>query len=206
VARSGTALRHPVTRDGAAATVRTVDDDGTGWNEVLVGGWTAEVRDAVVARIERASVGRRGRLVRTLSDPDGAPAARVEQLHELVLAAIAAETGADLDALGSQAAWACYDDVWTELTARWADGGTLRRVPLGDEPAVARLLQHLPAEVAEHGGAEVSGRAPDPLWLRGRLRVDVDGLWAYLATHEGQLPVRTRRAIDLLIARCPPPG
>jgi hypothetical protein len=179
-----------------------VDDDGTGWNEVLVGGWTAEVRDAVVARIERATVGRRGRLVRTLAAPEQVPAAWVEQLHVLILGAIAAETGADLDALGSQAAWACYDDVWSELAARWADGGSLRRVPLGAEPPVVRLLQHLPADAAEYAGADVTRAVPDPLWVGGRLRVDVEGLFAYLATHEGELSVRQRRGIDLLIERC----
>jgi hypothetical protein len=183
-----------------------VDDDGTGWNEMLVGGWTAEVRDAVVARVERASVGRRGRLVRILADPDGVPAAWVEELHRLVLAAIAAETGADLDALGSQAAWACYDHVWAELEERWADGGSLREVPLGGEPAVVRLLRNLPADVAASAGAEVRGSGPDPLWLRGRLLVDIEGLWAYLATCETELHVRTRRAIDLLIERSSSPG
>jgi hypothetical protein len=182
-----------------------VDDDGTGWNEVLVGGWTVEVRDAVVARVERTTVGRRGRLVRTLGDPDGVPAAWVEELHQLVVGAIAAETGADLDALGSQAAWACYDDVWAELAARWAGGGTLRPVPLGGEPAAVRLLRHLPTVIAEHAGAVLLGGIADPLWLGGRLRIDVEGLWAYLATHEGDLSVRTRRGIDLLIERCPPP-
>jgi hypothetical protein len=189
-------------RDGSGGYGPSVDDDGTGWNEVLVGGWTAEVRDAVVARVERASVGRRGRLVRTVADPSAVPPGQVEDLHQLVLAAIAAETGADLDALGSQAAWACYDEVWAELAARWADGGELREVPLGGEPAVVRLLQHLPAEVAIHAGAEVAGEVVDPLWVRGRLRVDVEGLWAYLATGGVDLSVRTRRAIDLLIERC----
>jgi hypothetical protein len=179
-----------------------VDDDGSGWNEVLVGGWTAEVRDAVVARVERATVGRRGRLVRVLSSPDTTPARTVEQLHALVVAAIAAETGADLDALGSQAAWACYDDVWAELVGRWADGGTLRVIPLGAEPAVVRLVRHLPPEAAVHAGAELVDGVPDPLWLGGRLRIDLDGLWAYLATHEEELDVRSRRAIDLVIARC----
>jgi hypothetical protein len=179
-----------------------VDDDGTGWNEVLVGGWTAEVRDAVVTRVERATVGRHGRLVRTLAAPDDVRAAWVEQLHELIVAAIAAETGADLDALGSQAAWSCYDDVWGELATRWADGGPLCRVPLGAEPPVVRLLQHLPPDVAEHAGADVTAAVPDPLWLGGRLLVDVDGLWAYLATHDGELSVRARRGIDLLIERC----
>jgi hypothetical protein len=184
--------------------VPDVDDDGSGWNEVLVGGWTADVRDAVVVRIERASLGRRGWLVRTLADPDGVQAGWVEALHRVVVAAVAAETGADLDALGSQAAWACYDDVWAELGARWADGGALPQVPLGDEPAVVRLLQHLPPQIAEHAGADVSGTVPDPLWVAGRLRVDVEGLWAYLALHDGELSARTRRAIDLLIERCPP--
>jgi hypothetical protein len=178
-----------------------VDDDGTGWNEVLVGGWTAEVRDAVVARVERACLGRRGRLVRVLGDPEAAPARHVEQLHRLVLDAVAAETGAHLEELGSQAAWACYDDVWEELTARWADGGELATVPLGAEPAVVRLLQHLPPEIAEHAGPDGHARPPDPLWLGGRLRVDVDGLYAFLALHDGELPERVRRGIDLVIAR-----
>jgi hypothetical protein len=181
-----------------------VDDDGTGWNELLVGGWTSDVRDAVVRRVERATTGRHGRLVRTVADPEAVRPAWVEQLHELILAAIAAETGADLDALGSQAAWACYDAVWDELAARWSDGGALVTVPLGAEPGVVRLVQHLPPDVAEHAGADVAERVPDPLWLRGRLLVDVEGLWAYLALHEGQLPVRTRRAIDLVIERARP--
>jgi hypothetical protein len=183
-----------------------VDDDGTGWNELLVGGWTAEVRDAVVARVESASIGHRGRLVRILADPEAVPAAWVEELHRLVLAAIAVETGADLDALGSQAAWACYDHVWAELVARWADGGALQPVPLGGEPAVVRLLRNLPADVAAAAGAEGTGTTPDPLWLGGRLLVDVEGLWAYLATCEGAPSVRTRRAIDLLIERTTTPG
>jgi hypothetical protein len=178
-----------------------VDDDGTGWNEVLVGGWTSDVREAVVERVERATVGRRGWLVRVLSSPEGADAHDVERLHRLVLTAIAAETGADLDELGSQAAWACYDDTWATLTSRWADGGELPAVPLGREPAVVRLLRHLPSDVAEHAGADGRRTPPEPLWLAGRLRVDLEGLWAYLATHEGELEARTRRAIDLVIER-----
>jgi hypothetical protein len=181
-----------------------VDDDGTGWNEVLVGGWTSAVRDAVVERVERGTVGRRGWLIRVLSSPETADARDVERLHRVVLAAIAAETGADLDELGSQAAWACYDDTWAALAGRWADGGTLSVVPLGREPAVVRLLQHLPADVAEHAGGDGRRTPPEPLWLGGRLRVDLDGLWAYLATHEGDLDARTRRAIDLVIERSRP--
>lgn len=153
-----------------------MDDDGTGWNEVLVGGWTEEVRDDVVRRVEQRTVGWRGPLIRCLADPETAPAAWTEMLHQVVIAAIAEETGADLDELGSHAAWACYEEVWQQLVEEWGDGGALATVPLGQEPAVVSLLSGLPPMAAEAAGADVSGAVPDPLWIAGRLRVDVDGL------------------------------
>lgn len=159
-----------------------MDDDGTGWNEVLVGGWTADVRDAVVRRVEDRTVGWRGPMLRTLVDPEGAPAAWTEALHRVVVAAIAEETGADLDELGSHAAWACYEEVWQGLVSRWDGGGDLAMVPLGQEPAVVALIGALPPLAAQSAGADIRGAVPDPLWLAGRLRVDVAGLRAILAT------------------------
>lgn len=163
-------------------------DDETGWNDVLLGMWTGRVRDAVVARIERATIGRRGWLVRALADPDGCRPEYTETVHALILAAIRDETGADLDALGSQAAWESYEQVWDALRERWADGGSLGVVRLGFEPAVARAIAGLPVEAAAHLAADVSGDVPDPLWLGGRLRVDLDGLAAYRRLDGGQLP------------------
>jgi hypothetical protein len=163
-------------------------DDETGWNEVLLDMWSEEVRDAVVARIERATVGRRGWLIRALADPDGCHPEYTETVHALVLAAIRDETGADLDALGSQAAWESYEQVWDALRERWADGGSLGVVRLGSEPAVARAIAGLPPEAAAHLAADVSGAVPDPLWLDGRLRVDLEGLAAYRRLDGGQLP------------------
>jgi hypothetical protein len=163
-------------------------DDETGWNDVLLGLWSEAVRDAVVARIERATVGRRGWLVRVFADPDGCRPDFTETVHALVLAAIRDETGADLDALGSQAAWESYEQVWDALAARWRDGGPLAVVRLGAEPEVARAIAGLPPEAAAHLAADVSGPDPDPLWVAGRLRVDLDGLAAYRRLDGGRLP------------------
>jgi hypothetical protein len=176
-----------------------VDDDGTGWNEVLVGGWTDDVRDAVVARVERATVGWRGPLVRVMAAPDRAVGEWVELLHRSVVAAIADETGADLDELGSHAAWACYEDVWQELVRRWGDGGQLLTVPLGKEPPIAAAIAALPAPAALAAGADVRGPVPDPLWLAGRLRVDVEGLRALLAA--GTLPGAVEVQLETLLER-----
>lgn len=176
-------------------------DDESGWNDILLEVWSERLRDTVIARIERMTVGRRGWLVRVFSDPDGCRADWTETVHALVLAAIRDETGADLDDLGSQAAWECYEQVWDLLAARWADGGTLAVVPLGNEPEVSRLLQQLPAEAAAHAGADVTSPQPDPLWVAGRLRVDVDGLRAYLALDGGRVPRPTHAAIATILAR-----
>lgn len=180
-----------------------MDDDGTGWNEVLVGAWTDAVRTAVVRRVERMTIGWRGPLVRTLRDPEGAPAPWTEALHRAVVAAIAEETGADLDELGSHAAWACYEEVWQELAGRWEAGGDLATVPLGQEPPVVALIAGLAPVAAEAAGADVRGPVPDPLWVAGRLRVDVDGLRLVLAggTLPGADEVRIEALLDRLAGR-----
>lgn len=177
-----------------------MDDDGSGWNELLLELWTAPVRAAVVHRIEAATVGRRGWLVRVLIEPETSPAGWTETVHALILAAIRDETGADLDGLGSQAAWECYEQVWNELAERWRDGGQLATVPLGAEPEVVRLLRSLPVEAAAHAGADVTREAPDPLWIAGRLRVDVDGLLAYLELDGGRVPHPVRTTIEQVVA------
>jgi hypothetical protein len=179
-----------------------VDDDGTGWHEVLVGGWTDEVRDAVVRRVEVLTVGWRGPLIRVLTDPEGAPGVWTEALHRTVIAAIADETGADLDELGSHAAWACYEEVWQTLGSRWEDGGDLHTVPLGREPMVVTAIAALPAAAAASLGADVSGPVPDPLWVAGRLRVDVAGARALLAS--GVLPAATEIQLETLLDRFVP--
>lgn len=178
-------------------------DDDTGWTTWLLAVWSPEVRDAVVTRIEQASVGHRGWMVRALLDPERARPGWTETLHALVLAAIRDETGADLEVMGSQAAWEAYEQVWDALAERFADGGPLARVPLGREPEVTRLLASLPAQAAAHLGADVTGERPDPLWLTGRLRIDLDGLRAYRRLDAGRLPsdvAATLRSIERLVA------
>ncbi len=139
-------------------------------------GWSDEVRSAVVDLVGELTVGWRGPLVRTLAAEVGADRGWTETLHRLVLDAIGQVTGADLDELGSQAAWACYEDVWHALQRAWGDGGELATVPLGQEPAVTRLLGELPPRIAAAAGADVRGPAADPLWVAGRLRLDAEGL------------------------------
>lgn len=163
-----------------------MDDDDTGWNEVLVGGWTEAVRDRVVARVETMTVGWRGSLVRTLAVPDDVPDRWTEALHRAIVLAIRDETGADLDLLGSHAAWGCYEDVWDALRAGWEDGGDLATVPLRSEPRVASLLADAPPHVAGAAGADISGAQPQPLWVAGRLRLDLEGLRDLL---EGPVPL-----------------
>lgn len=158
-----------------------MDDDDTGWNEVLVGGWTEQVRDDVVERVEALTEAWRAPLVRTLRDPHGVPPAWTESLHRAVLVAIQEVTGADLDLLGSHAAWGCYEEVWDTLAAAWEDGGDLPRVPLRAEPRVVSLLEQAPAHVAEAAGADARTRPPTPLWIGGRLHLDVAGLRALLS-------------------------
>lgn len=174
-------------------------DDDTGWHEVLLDSWSPRLRAAVVDRIERATVGRRGLLVRALSDPDGARFALTEQVHRLVLAGIRDEVGADLDELGSQAAWACYEEVWDVLAGRWATGGATLPVPTGREELVAELLARLPPTVAECAGADTGTVPVTPLSVGGVMRVDLEGLWACVTVNEGRLSPEVRATIDRLI-------
>jgi hypothetical protein len=181
-----------------------MDDDGSGWNEVLVGGWTPAVRHRCVGRVEVMTRGWRNALIRTLTVPDQVPDRWTEALHRAVLTAIEQETGADLDLLGSHAAWACYEDVWDALARRWRDGGHLPMVPLDREPRVAALIAGSPDHVAEAVGADITGPQPVPLWIAGRLRVDVDGL---RALRDGPHPLtpadllRIETLLDLLPRR-----
>jgi hypothetical protein len=157
-------------------------DDDTGWNEVLVGVWGPRVLDAAVAHVERATVGARCLLVHTLRDPDQARPGWVEQLHALVIEAIYHETGADLDELGSQAAWTAYEQVWDALAARWAGPDRFEAVPLRREPHALALLGRLSPAGAQAAGMDVGADPPEPLWIGGRLHLDPEGLVAFRAT------------------------
>ncbi len=171
-------------------------DDASGWDAVLRELWSEEVRDAAVTRIETATVGRRGWLVRVFAAPEQVRGELTETVHALVLAAIRDETGADLEALGSQAAWECYEQVWDTLAARWASGGDVPVVPLGREPGVVRCLLGLPPEAAVCAGADLVAGAVQPLWLAGRLYVDTAGLRAYLRLDAGRVPTAVAADIE----------
>ncbi len=181
-------------------------DDDTGWNDVLLELWSPDLRDAVITRIETASRGRHGWLVRVFADPDGVAPGLTETVHRLILAAIRDETGADLEALGSQAAWECYEQVWDGLAERWEDGGSLGFAPLGTEPDLVRLVRQLPIEAAVAAAADVSGPHADPLWLAGRLRIDVIGLQAYRRIDGGQLPGPVNELVNAIMRLVPEPG
>lgn len=175
-------------------------DDESGWDEVLRGTWSDRVRDQVVDRIEQVTVARRGWLVRVLADPDHVRRELTELVHAVVLAAIRDETGADLDLLGSQAAWECYEQVWDELTRRWADGGPLAKVPLGREVEVVRILRALPDEAAVAAGADLTDGGVEPLWTSGRLRLDVEGIEVYRSLDGGRLPRDLDADLRLLLS------
>ncbi len=156
-------------------------DDHSGWHEVLVEGWGPLVRAAVVERVERSLVGRRGVLVRALGDRDEARYAWTEEVHRAVLDGIRAETGADLDELGSQAAWSTYEDVWHALAERWAGGGTLGRVPTHLTHKATTIIAALPTSAATAAGADIGVVPAAPLQVAGQVRIDVEGLHAFLA-------------------------
>ena len=175
-------------------------DDETGWNAILVQTWGEGVRAAVCDRVEEAMARSRGVLVLAVTTPDVAPVDAVERVHLAVVEAIAAETGADLDELGSQAAWATYDDVWAELGRRLADGGGLEHFAPGAEPEVRRLLRGLPRTAIEHAGAVVDG--PDVRVVRTGQGpcLDVDGIFRWLAgddADDDDLRARARRVVAL---------
>lgn len=176
-------------------------DDDSGWTDVLLEHWGEDVRDEVVADIERQAVGLRGVLVRGLRDDASDPGhhAAVEQVHAAVVAGIAHATGADLDHLGSQAAWACYEEVWDELARRWGDGGDLAPVSPAREVRVLQLLHGLTTRGAQWAGADVGSHPVEPLRIGGIVRIDVEGLFAYLATDDAITDVEAavvRRLVD----------
>lgn len=178
-------------------------DDETGWNEILVEGWGPLVRAAVVERVERAMIGRRGVLVRALGEEASSAghAACVEEVHERIVDAIHVETGADLDDLGSQAAWATYDQVWGQLQERWTGGraGGLVVVPPAATEEVVALLRSLTPTGAQHAGADIGVLPFAPLLHRGRVVVDVEGLFAYLALDAGEVTDEEHHLVDRLV-------
>ena len=176
-------------------------DDDSGWTEILVDGWGPLVRAAVVDRVERGLVGRRGVLVRALVEEAASAghAACVEEIHARVVEAIRDETGADLDELGSQAAWACYDEVWGQLQARWVAGGSTVPVPATTEAEVVMLLRALSPAAAQHAGADIGVVPYAPMACGGRVRVDLEGLFAYLARDTGEVTQADRTLIDRLV-------
>ena len=177
-------------------------DDDSGWTEILVDGWGPLVRAAVVDRVERAMVGRRGLLVRALVEEvanDG-QAACVEEVHDRVVEAIRVETGADLDELGSQAAWACYDEVWGQLQARWGTGGATLAVAPEVEDEVVALVRSLSPSGAEHAGADVGSLPFAPMRVGPIVHVDLEGLFAYLARDTGEVTASERVLVDRIVA------
>lgn len=158
-------------------------DDESGWNMILVEGWGPLVRAAVVDRVVRSFAGRRGLLVATVLDPDDADAEWVEDVHTAVVAAIAAETGADIEELGSQAAWATYDEVWAALAETARDDRALVPIPEHRLGQALALLAELPADAADHaGGVRVGDQPALPVLIEGRARVHIDGVFRWLAT------------------------
>lgn len=157
-------------------------DDESGWNEILLATWGPHVRRAVCERVERSFSRARGVLALTARDPDAAPAHATERVHAAVVTAIAEETGADLDGLGSQAAWATYDEVWLELGRRSDELDRFEPVSRDAVAEVRVLLGGLPPVVVEHAGAAVDERGRLVLVERdGDVVLDVEGLHRWLA-------------------------
>ncbi len=178
-------------------------DDHTEWTRILVEGWGPLVMAAVVDRVERGMVGRRGVLVRALVEerrPSPGHAACVEEVHERILEAIRVETGADLDALGSQAAWATYDQVWGHLQQHWhRPTAGLCRVPPEVADEVAVLVRSLSPAGATHAGADVGADPYVLLHHGGGPCIDVEGLFAHLARDDGEVTDRERELVRRLV-------
>lgn len=176
-------------------------DDDSGWDAILVEGWGELVRAAVCDRVDDLLATARGVLALAATTPEDAPADAVERVHAAIVAAIATETGADLDLLGSQAAWATYDDVWAELGRRWQDTPGLEPVPRDVELEVAVLLAGLPRDAIEHAGAVVDATDVRLLRVGGEARLDVEQLFRWLATDEVATEVvraRARRVVEIV--------
>lgn len=181
-------------------------DDESGWHAILVEGWGELVRAAVCDRVDDALATACGVLAIAAVTPDNAPAAAVERVHHAVVTAIAAETGADLDLLGSQSAWATYEDVWAELGRRWADGGRMELLAPSAVDEVLLLLTGLPLAAVEHAGAVRDGDHVQVLRTADGVHLDVEGLFRWLATEpaaDEQVRARARRVIA--VARRPTP-
>lgn len=179
-------------------------DDHTEWTRILVEGWGPLVLGAVVQRVEGAMVGRRGVLVRALGEerrPSPGHAACVEEVHERILEAIRVETGADLDALGSQAAWATYDQVWGRLQQDWGRVPTaLHPVPPVTAGEVVALVRSLTPAAATRAGADVGVVPYDLLRRAGTLWVDLEGLFAHLAHDTGEVSDEERQLVRRIVA------
>lgn len=175
-------------------------DDETGWDQILVESWGPLVLGAVVGRVQEAFATRLGILVATATDPDDAPADWVEDVHGAIVAGIRTETGADIEDLGSQTAWATYDDVWAALGRQAGRVQALVAVPEHRVGQVWALLAELPPDAVRHAGAvpQESGQ-PAPLVVDGRTRVHIDGVFRWLATDD-TAPSHHRALARALIA------
>lgn len=160
-------------------------DDESGWHLILVDGWGPLVRTAVVERVVAGFTTRLGVLASTALEPDDAEAEWVQSVHEAIVAAIEQETGADIEELGSQAAWAVYDEVWTALAGRVAADESLVPVPEHRVGQVMAVLAEMPVEAAVQAGAVPWDGGPAlPVLIDARARVHVDGVFRWLATDE----------------------
>lgn len=175
-------------------------DDESGWNAILVEGWGDHVRAAVCDRVGDAMATARGVLAIAVVAPEDAPADAVERVHDQIVAAIAAETGADLDELGSQAAWATYDDVWAELGRLWADGGGMEAVAESAVAEVLALLAGLPPDAVEQAGAVLDGTQVRLVRTVSGAHLDVEGVFRWLATEQGASAASRERARRLVAA------
>ena len=160
-------------------------DDESGWHEILIDGWGPLVRSAVVERAVDAFAFRRGVLAETVANPDDAEAQWVEDVHTAIVEGIRTETGANIEELGSQAAWAPYTEVWQGLADRMLLDDDLVPVPEYRVGQVLALLQEMPDEAVVHAGGVPWPDGPvQAAVVDGRARVHLDGLFKWLATDQ----------------------
>lgn len=146
--------------------------------ELLRSTWSPMVEGAVADRVDRP--GNRGHVVRGIL-PDASQAA-TDFLFEEIADALAHETGVDIDYARTETAYRAIDDVMALLTHRWRTGGSLSRVGEDEAAAATQALRRLEMKAAEWAGCDVSQQPYEPLYLNGRLLVDVSGLCRYLGT------------------------
>lgn len=182
---SGSSRGGPAGLVVAASDYPRAVDDETGWNEILVEGWGPLVRAAVCHRVVDVFRTRLGLLAATAATPDDAPADWVEDVHVAVVQGIRTETGADIEELGSQAAWATYDEVWQVLPRAVAAVEDLVPVPEARVGQVQALVAELPLDAALLAGAVPWPDGPTlPVVVDGRPRVNLEGLFRWLATEQ----------------------